>query len=150
MNRNLKSNKGVTLTILVVTVIILLMISASIIHTVVDNLSAKGVNDMYTDIRALEDKINVYYAKYGDIPKAAKVTTAIPDAIKSINPNDGEDYYYIDLEKIDGLSLKYGTGDSTDKYIINETSHTIYYLEGIESEGTLYYTIHRTYTEINE
>src|SRR5574344_1668709 len=116
MKKKLKSNKGITLTVLVITIIILLMISTAIIHTVADNLSSKGVNDMYTDIKAIEDKVSVYYVKYGNIPKAEQVEVSIPSAIVTSNQNNGANFYYVDLSKLDGLSLKYGkgTGNSTD------------------------------------
>lgn len=151
MKKKLKSNKGITLTVLVITIIILLMISTAIIHTVADNLSSKGVNDMYTDIKAIEDKVSVYYVKYGNIPKAEQVEVSIPSAIVTSNQNNGANFYYVDLSKLDGLSLKYGkgTGNSTDRYIINEQSHTVYYLEGVETEGTMYYTINRAYMNID-
>ena len=58
--------------------------------------------------------------------------------------NDGEIYYTIDLEELENPSLNYGDGYrscASDRYIINEDSHVIYYVKGITYDGKEYHTI---------
>ena len=77
-----------------------------------------------------------------------------------VNPNDGKDkYYVIDLGKLDGLTLNYGydadyetvktngnvsslsnlNAVEDEIYIINETSHQIYFPHGVVLDNVLYY-----------
>ena len=76
--------------------------------------------------------------------------------IKNINVNDNDNYYVIDIENIDNLTLNYGldyknyetNNNIEDVYVINEKSHTIYYIKGIEIDGSRYYTTNANYTEV--
>lgn len=77
-----------------------------------------------------------------------------------VNPNDSEDeYYVIDLEKLYGLTVNYGYGSDYKKikssgnisstnienveskiYVINMTTHQIYYPYGVILDDILYFT----------
>ena len=70
-----------------------------------------------------------------------------------LGANDIGKFFVIDLEKLDAVTLTYGIDfervkngnygnldDIKDIYIINETSHNIFYVQGIENEGKKYYT----------
>ena len=55
---------------------------------------------------------------------------------------------------MDGISLNYGEGfedyeNSDDIYIINEKSHCIYYVKGIEVDGKLYHSILDDNTDVS-
>lgn len=166
----LRKNKGVTLTALVITVIVMLIITSTMIYNANNHISIDKVNKLYLDIENLNGKIDSYYLKFGDIPTLA--TYCDKSTLKSIieknadsrnatllnddviNPNDGDEYFVIDLEKLDGLTLNYGYGDdyysiknnpdtiSTDLdevYIINKVTHQIYYPSGIFADNVMYY-----------
>ena len=77
-----------------------------------------------------------------------------------INPNDGDEYIVIDLEKLDGITLHYGydkdgeyftikrtkqVTQEIDKmedeiYVINTKTHQIYFPHGIFVDDVMYYT----------
>lgn len=79
------------------------------------------------------------------------------------NANDNDIYYIIDLEALGNITLNYGKGFKKGKnvltetkdndaqlivetieddiYIINEQSHTIYYVKGVEIDGITYHYI---------
>ena len=98
------------------------------------------LNNMNKDIIILDDVIAMYYLENGSIP--IKSRSKINFEIDNKNPNDNEMYYEIDLELLENLDLSYGKKiyGKDDIYIINEVTHTIYYLQGIEYNGNLYYT----------
>ena len=65
----------------------------------------------------------------------------------------------LDLSALGGVTLNYGREYSniesaqdinnlTDLYIINSTTHTIYYPAGVEFEGTRYYTLQENWSEV--
>lgn len=122
-------------------IIIILLFLYVITSGISNGIKISKLNNMYKDIKSLEEKISLYYLNTGNIPMVEdyKIENF---SDKSINPNDNDNYYEIDLEKLENLQLSYGDGNlgQKDKYIINEQSHTIYYYEGIEYKGKVFYT----------
>ena len=136
-----QQNKGIALITLILAIIIMLIISSTLIYNANTVGKTKKLNNMYNDIKLLKSKIEIYYAKYNGLPILQQPYTNTSD-IKNININDNETYYVIDLEAIENLTLTYGkeykeykntpNQDKKDIYVINEKSHTIYYIKGIE------------------
>lgn len=138
IKEKINSNKGITLVSLVVSIIILLILSTISIYGIKSSNNISPYNNMVADIKLLEDKILVYYNKYGEIPKISR----------SININD-INYYEIDLSKLDNLTLNYGQeyGESdelvinkSDVYVVND-SLEVYYIQGVNLSGERYYEI---------
>ena len=170
----MRNNKGITLISLTVVVVILVMITGAVIYNSKNQVNIQKINSLLSDIDSLESKINEYYLKYGEIPticlyldkeelvellnknanlNASSLNTTLG---YEVNPNDGDEYYVIDLEKLDGLSLTYGYDDDYNTiksagtytsssvedeiYIINGVTHQIYFPKGISSDGIMYYS----------
>ncbi len=130
--------KVIFIPILIIVIIIFIVLIDSISHGV--NLSK--LNSMIQDIEVLDDNIALYYLNYGYIPVKDKI-----EFEHSVNPNDNEFYYEIDLSKLENIYLNYGKRKSdNDFYIINEASHTIYYFKGIEYQNKTHYTKEVNYT----
>ena len=153
-----KSEKGITLVSLVITVIVLLILTNVIIYNVKDNLKIGKLIEMQNDIENLRDKISLYYAQNGKIPAKVvypninhlKVAGAISEAV------DTGDFLVIDLSAIENLTLNRGLDfekiktktslteeeaqNNTDLYIINEASHNIFYVAGVTVDNEVYYT----------
>lgn len=158
----IKKDKGITLISLSIAVIIILTITGMILYSAKDSIYIEKLTNMQNDIKNLRDKVSSYYSEYGEIP----AKTEYPDITNLqnagvIGANDTGKFLILELEKLEGLTLNYGEdyekykvndytnlADLTDIYIINETSHNIFYVEGIrvkENDGTkIYYT---DYTE---
>lgn len=132
---NIKSKKGITIVGLIITIVILLILSGTIIYNLNSSNKVAGYNNMIADIKLLEDKILVYFNKYGEIPKTSR----------KININN-IDYYEIDLSKLDNVTLNYGQDyndgteltETTDIYLVND-SLDVYFLKGINLSGTRYH-----------
>ena len=154
MNNKLKNSKGVTLVTLIVTIIVLLIVSNVTIYSVKNNLGIEKLKNMQNDIENLSDKISAYYNQYGTLPIIDGEYTNINEieTAELIDKNvDKGNFYIIDLSALENLTLTYGkdfkniknTSDKNtlkDIYIINETSHNIFYVKGIKSDGKMYYT----------
>ena len=146
MKYKLKQEKGITMVALVITVIILMILTNVLIYNAQDNVYIKTLTNLYNDIDMLRDKVSAYYSEYGKIPAEIKYTNI--GELKNANilgASDKEDeFYVIDLEAMQGISLNYGkdyekvktdkenANNYTDLYIINENSHNIFYIDGIE------------------
>lgn len=136
IKKSINSKKGITLISLVLTIIILLILATTVINGIISSNETSVYNTMLADITLLEDKILVYYNKYGEIPTTSR--EIFIDAIV---------YKEIDLSKLDNLTLNYGKEygneealeqDVSDVYIINNNME-VYYLKGIEKSGIVYH-----------
>lgn len=129
-------------------IIILSVIFFEIISYMNNGIEFSELNNMYKDINALDNKIALYYLDYGKLPIIEERVIEFKD--KSINPNDNETFYEIDLNKLDNLNLFYGDKilGYDDIYIINEDSHTIYYLKGCTYNGKTIYTRELDYKNV--
>lgn len=160
---NLKNDKGVTLIVLTITIIVLLIITGITINSSRSQLAIKKVNNLYSDIDSINTKVSDYYVKNNSLPVLSdnvflNSSTDLGLLITSkggdssiINPNDDGNYYVIDLSKLDNLTLNYGKDfkkwnsssifdEIQDLYIINSVSHQIYYPKGVEFKGKIYFT----------
>ena len=152
MKKRLKNN-GISLISLVVAVSIMIIISGLLIYNAKTGIKVRNLNMMRNDIELLDDKVNAYYVKYAALPISIKYNVSPLPFESAINPNDSVDgYYVLDLSVFEGLTLNYGSDYNKvteanvadnkykDLYVINEQSHQIYYVRGIELDGVKYYT----------
>lgn len=146
----MKSKKGITLIILVITIILMGIVAGTVVTQSMDGLKKREISNLYNDIRNIQDKVQLYYTKYGAIP--IKEEFKGTDSFKAEkNPNDNDKYYIIDLSALDNLSLSVKiTNIGDDVYIINEETHTIYYPKGIEVNETTYYCLPEKYTLLED
>lgn len=132
IREKISQNKGITLVSLIITIVILLIISGVAINGMEVSTNVAPYNNMIADITLLEDKVLVYYNKYGEIP-------IIVDNNQTINERV---YYKIDVSKLENITLNYGTqdeGDETDIYLVNENLE-VYYLKGIQKLEKIHHT----------
>lgn len=162
MNK-LKDSKGITLLALTITIIVMMILSGTLIISTNNQLKIKKVNNLYSDIELLNNKVSEYYIKNKTLPIKGEYANA--DEVKTILKTNGakntenlldvsdklgeeKTYYVIDLTKLDNLTLNYGrkyseweSGTSLqDLYIINIKSHKIYYPKGVKIDNELYYS----------
>ncbi len=164
----LKNNKGMSLVTVVMTVIVMLILLSTLTYTAYTNIKIRDLNKLYNDIRTLNDQVAVYYMENGKLPVSDEYATItvgeeLSDNISFVtkegtfisqdslvNPNDYNDesgvgqavYYCLDLGLFDNISL-----ENDGQYIINEQSHTIYYVSGVTLKGTTYYTLPLNYKD---
>ena len=140
----MKKNKILIICIFTIIVIIVLELFTYINH----GIELSKLNNMYKDIEILEDKIGIYYLNNRKLPVNYN---EVKKFNFSINPNDNDVYYEIELERLDNINLTYGNKvqNINDIYIINEQSHTIYYYNGIEYENKMYFTIENNYKNVD-
>ena len=168
--QKIKSEKGITLLILIVTLIVLALISVPIIVNTTDIAELQKYTYFKADIDKLRESIETTYGDMDDLSSIGPVYTGSMLFLDNIqgedivrNPNDGNVYYVISLENLNSymnsqISLKYGSGNKeenyqnnqysgSDVYIINEQSKTIYYTTGVEYKGVTYYRLPESFTE---
>ncbi|MBQ9298213.1 MAG: InlB B-repeat-containing protein [Clostridia bacterium] len=139
--RQLKKQSGITLITLIVIVIVVSITTGTVITTSSDSLKVKNLNNLYADIKSLNDSVFAYYNKYGTLPVSEEYT--VDDEFYTIkNVYDNETYQVIDENKLNRLILtKKLTWENDDVYIINTKTHTIYYPKGVTFENEKYYSL---------
>lgn len=149
MIKLVSSQKGITLITLIITVILLVIITSVLSMNAYSSMQLSNLTKLQNDIQTLNDRVATYYIKNGELPiyKDYSMTKSeLKNILSDISPGDSNTYYTIDLEELENLSLNYGEAfkskgtSNKDKYIINEETHVIYYLEGIIYEGIEYHT----------
>ena len=93
--------------------IIVIAIFSILIVSINNGVNLSKLNSMNHDINVLEDSIALYYLNNGNIPIKDKINFE-----HSINPNDNNSYYKIDLSKLENIYLNYGKMKEIIIYII--------------------------------
>lgn len=155
------NERGMTLISLVITVIVIIIVTFAVSTNLKNNVDLQKLVYLRSDIENLEGKVEEFFNEYGQLPASIEYTD-ISDLSETLNSAElSSRFYVIDLQAIQGLSLHYGKDyerikrvdpDRTtetinqykDVYIINETSHSVFYVKGISlKEGDkkiTYYT----------
>lgn len=145
-NRN-KRSKGISLLALVITITIMLILAGILIFQAQKYNQTKELNELYSDIKVLKDSVGVYYLQYNTLPLGEKVDVDVKAIVgDQINVNDGDDYYYIDISALENLTLSDKRNPAG--YIINTTTHEIYYIDGVTVDDKIYYKDTTTSSEI--
>ena len=157
----MRNNKGITMISLVITIIVLLIVTSITIYNGLAQLGIKRVNNLYADIDSLSTKVAEYYLKNEKLPVYDNKYVENKNQLETLfrkngattdvtNVNDGDDYYVLDLSKLDNLTLNYGdeykdwtstssANDIQNIYIINSVTHQIYFPHGIKSGDEYYF-----------
>ena len=137
-----KKNKGITLVSLVVTIVIILILSTIIIRNTYTGSDYRRYKLMCADVELLEDKILIYYNKYGNLPLITEngqvMLESMPEGLASLLDTENHEYWKIDVTKLSGITLNFG--DEEDIFIIDTTTFEVYYLNGVEYDAKIYYT----------
>ena len=145
----IKNSNGITLVSLVITIAVMIIIASITVSTSMDRFEINNLNKMINDIEFLKEKVSNYYLKYNELPVVKDTDNNSIEYTNinfSVDTDDNEKYYIIDLEAMGDIALNYGKegfenlNSSDDVYIINEETHNIYYAKGIEWNGEYYHT----------
>ena len=134
--------KAITLISLVITITIMLIIVGIIVYSSFQRVETERLSKINTDIENLSSSVNLYYLKNEEIPvirneEGEKETLSINEVNNllddQIDETDNDTYYIVDVSYLDNVSLN--SYSDTAKYIINEKTHNIYYVECTANRG---------------
>jgi type II secretory pathway pseudopilin PulG len=125
----LKSNKGISLTTMVITVLIMIIILSTLTYSAVDSIKIRRLNKLYNDIRQLNDAVAVYYLKHNELP-IDSTTSIIVTQGGSIGNNNS----FLVNSGVTTLKYKDNLINPNDYGEINNTTNGMVY-------GIIYYKI---------
>ncbi len=151
IKKTVKNERGITMLTLVIAVIMMAILTVALSMNSHTSLNISKLTKLQNDIEMLNDRIAVYYVKNGKLPiyrenddnyKVSK--ESLVGKFDDLMQSDGAVYYTIDLSALETLSLNYGqdyrNSESNNRYIVNQKTHTVYYIEGIIYDGETYHT----------
>ena len=165
--QKIKNEKGITLIILIITVVVLALISVPIIVNTTDISELQVYTYFKGDIDKLRESIEVTYADMTDMSSIGPIYTGNLNFLDNNqngdlvrNPNDSDNYYVISLKELNShleaqIDLRYGEGNKIDNYASldinqgkdqNDTSIVQYEYQGNDTyiinaqTKTIYYT----------
>ena len=110
IKNDFKKEKGITLISLVITVLVLVIITTVLALNSYDALQMSNLTKLQNDIEAISDRVAAYFVKEDKLPieegKVYKKGT-LKNEINDLSNNDGDNYYKIDLSKLDNLTKKH-------------------------------------------
>ena len=163
MIKNIRKEKGETMITVTIAVIILLIITGILVYNAKDVIYIRNYNALKNDIELLRDKVAEFYNEYGSIPakiQCTNISTGIESVLNNVELKNKDDFYVLDLQVLDGLTLNYGKDYETvknmekveeyypDLYIIHKMTHNIFLIGGITTKEGNTTTIH--YTDYSE
>lgn len=156
MIKNMKSNNGITLITLSVMVAIMMILTFTLSINANKFIELRRYKNFENDIQKLSEEISIYYSKNKELPIANKyINTTVIEKFEE-NSNNNENFYLIDLDKLDNINLNYGkefnelenktldNAEIGDFFVINEQSQIIYYPKGISFNNRIVYTTQST------
>lgn len=168
--QKIKCEKGITLIVLALTVMVLGIISIPTTLKVSSILRLNKIAKFKDDFTIINETVSQVYPQGADLSSigpGANYDYLSEDFRNSINPNDCRDYRIIDMNKLSNdLYNKVGTtveilnfGKSNydlytyddDVYIIDISSRTVYYVAGFcDANGNIIYKYPGAYTYIED
>ena len=140
--------KGITMSVVLVAIVIMMLIISSATVVGTNAVSTANFEEFKSIISRVSDNINEYYVKNDELPVKNEIvaTASLPQDMQSALSKNGDlddKLYVVDMSKIDDATLKKGRGtiESQDVFLVSETKQNVYYLKGYKYKSVVYYTM---------
>jgi len=158
----MKTKRGISLVVLVITIIVTVIVTTLTILQIDNVMGEINRDDFIVEVTTIEDKIKEYYLLTGSLPviesnqyTADELKEKLAEGTKSLLYNEivaNEDvantFYEIDISKLGIEITERGLKkDATDIYVVATNSLNVYYLKGCDIEGTMYFSTGLLVTE---
>ena len=142
--------KGVSLVSLIIVIIVIVILAGIVAISGADIFHATNINTFAIEILNIQTAVDEYYFRHGEYP----VTTTVTYNVSNINTgslsqfseetvvNNSISLKLVNLSLIGIDETEFGNNEvQNDVYALSVTSGKVYYLAGVEYEGSVYYTI---------
>lgn len=150
--------KGISLMVLVVTIIILSILAGIVVFSAKDAIDISKEASFKTNIAKIQDAAIEYYATRGELPvkeNAVALTNAelltkanlstvahetLSQAITSNGDNDSK-FYVLDIEKLNVSKSVYDITKKSEVLYINDEGTHVYYITGFRVGEEIHFTL---------
>ncbi len=152
----MKNNKGVSLVVLAVIIVIAVILASVAVLNVNDGINDAKLVQFASDLKTVSERVEEYYYLDGSLPiiedtvmtKSEVISLAgagkyIPNLENEIADNKDTDvsFYKVDLQKLDINSSIYGIGNSNNDYYVVSDNMNVYYIKGFEVGNDSYFSL---------
>lgn len=140
--------RGITISILVVTVVLMLTLVTT--STVVGTraIQTAAYEEFLSKIGRVSNDVNKYVIDNGSLPTTLEIVAkeGLPaDLTTEINKNNDttNNLFVVDMTKLrtESVNIGKGTVEDMDVFVVAENTNNVYYLKGVDYRGTTYYGI---------
>ncbi len=144
----MKEKKGISLIVLVITIIVLLILTGLVVVNGKDAYVEAQKTTLKTEIAQIETLTKNYYTRRSGNLDFVTIELTVPSTY--LEQFEGESIvsskvtmYVIDLNKIDAEEVTYGNLEdgANDRYLYSSITGKVYYEKGLEIDGKIYYRI---------
>lgn len=140
--------KGVTLSILAVTVIIMLAIATTVTVVGTNMIQTASYEEFSSKIVRVSNSVNKYVVDNKTLPTTLEIVAkeGLPEELKAEitkNNDDANNLFVVDMTKlrVESVNIGSGTVADMDVFVVAENTNNVYYLKGVEYKGTTYYGV---------
>lgn len=139
------NEKGITMVTLVITIIVLIIITAIGVNTGTEIIKRADLQNINTNMMLIQAKVKTIseQAKFNKDTSNYKGTKISEisgnEQIDKLQITDKENCYLLSQTDLDSMGLEKITID--DGYIVNYNTNEIMYVKGFETEDTTYYNL---------
>ena len=153
----MNKKRGVTILVLVITIIVLAILAGASIKGVANVLDKANKQNFVTELKTLQDKTKEYYITFGELPVDKTKSYTVQQLfdlytdeieLKSIknevNKNSDNEavFYKLDLNELEVETEKRGkSATSKDIFVVSSYNYNVYYLQGEVIEDKIHFSL---------
>lgn len=139
--------KGVTLSIVLIAIVIMITIitTASVVGS--NAISTANFEDFKSNVSRAADAVNEYYLSNSTLPVTNEIVAAdsVSNELRQLLSKRGDinsKLYVVDMNKIEDSTIEKGRGTLSNKdvYIVAEETLNVYYLKGYTYRSVKYFS----------
>lgn len=140
--------KGITISILVVTVVLMLTLVTT--STVIGTraIQTAAYEEFLSKTQRVSNDVNKYVIDNGSLPTTLEIIAkeGLPAGLVAElnnNKDNANNLFVIDMTKLrtESVNIGRGTVEDMDVFIVAENTNNVYYLKGVVYRGKTYYGI---------
>ena len=153
----MNKKSGVTILVLVITIIVLAILAGASIKGVANVLDKANKQNFVTELKTLQDKTKEYYITFGELPvdktkfytvqQLFDLYTAeieLKSIKNEVNKNSDNEavFYKLDLNELEVETEKRGkSATSKDIFVVSSYNYNVYYLQGEVIEDKIHFSL---------
>lgn len=138
--------KAISLVSLVIVIVVMIILCGTVIITSNNSVKLTNKTMFANEILNIQTLVDEYYSNNGTYPagsvKSFNYTTLDTKSQEQFSLETSNTFYEVSLADIGLSNVEYGNkGTENDVYVLSKTTGKVYYLEGVEFEDNIYYTV---------
>ena len=139
--------KGVSLSIVVAAVAIMMILISSVSVVGSNAISSANFEEYKSEITRVSDEVNIFITENNMLPvtnETISINSLGQDFLEQVKENGdlSNKFYVVDVSKLNDYNITKGKGTVSNKdvFLVAENTNNVYYLKGFKYRGDIYFT----------